>query len=261
MRESRSSCGKNSIERVRFLSIMGRERKGSQMSEAKSAGAGGAGSGRSCLLYGCLTLVVLMIAVAVGTFFLGRYAINRLANFVEQYTETSPMAMERVEMPEEEYASLETRLKDFQTALKDGRRIAPLVLTGRELNVLIARHPELGAWRDRLHVELEGTQVKGQVSLPLDELARIPGFSRLAGRYLNGAALLGVRLENGRLDVRVDSLEVKGQPLPDEVLSQLRLHNLAQDLEKNEQLSETLGQLRSIEVADGEVTIKAAGSE
>ncbi len=231
------------------------------MSEAKSAGAGGAGSGRSCLLYGCLTLVVLMIAVVVGTFFLGRYAINRLANFVEQYTETSPLAMERVEMPAEEYASLETRLKDFQTALKDGRRIAPLVLTGPELNALIGRHPDLEAWKDRLHVELEGTQVKGQVSLPLDELARIPGFSRLAGRYLNGTALLGVRLENGRLDVRVDSLEVKGEPLPDEVLSQLRLHNLAQDLEKNKQLSETLGQLRSIEVADGEVTIKAAGSE
>lgn len=231
------------------------------MSEAKSAGASGAGSGRSCLLYGCLSLVVLMIAVALGTFFLGRYAMNRLANFVEQYTETTPMAMERVEMPEEEYASLETRLKDFQTALKDGRRIAPLVLTGRELNGLIARHPDLGAWKDRLHVELEGQQVKGQVSLPLDELARFPGLSRLAGRYLNGAAMLDVRLENGRLDVRVDSLEVNGQPLPDEVMSQLRLHNLAQDLEKNKQLSETLGQLRSIEVADGEVTIKAAGSE
>ena len=62
-------------------------------------------------------------------------------------------------------------------------------------------------------------------------------------------------------DVRVDALQVKGQPLPDEVLSQLRLHNLAQDLAKNQSLSRTLGQLQSIEVADGAVTIKAAGSE
>jgi hypothetical protein len=145
--------------------------------------------------------------------------------------------------------------------LKDGRRLVPLVLTARELNALIERHPSLEDWRKRLHVELEGKLVKGQVSLPLDDLAKVPGLGRLQGRYLNGAALLNVELQNGRLDVRVDSLEVKGQPLPDEVLSQLRLHNLAQDLDKNEDLSKTLGQLRSIEVADGEVTIKAAGSE
>jgi hypothetical protein len=231
------------------------------MSEAKSTGTGGGGSSRSCLLYGCLTLVVLMIAVAVGTFFVGRYAMNRLAAFVEQYTETAPMELATVDMPAEEYESLETRLKEFQVGLDDGRSVPPLVLTGRELNALIARHPDLQDWRERLHVELEGSQVKGQLSLPLDDLSKFPGLSRLAGRYLNGAALLDVELQNGRLDVRVDSLEVKGEPLPEEVLSQLRLHNLAQDLEKNEQLSETLGQLRSIEVADGEVTIKAAGSE
>jgi hypothetical protein len=231
------------------------------MSDAKSAGSGGTGTGRSCLLYGCLTLVVLMIAVAVGTFFVGRYAMNRLAAFVEQYTETTPMALGTVDMPAEEYAGLETKLADFQTGLKEGKRLEPLVLTGRDLNALISRHPDLEAWRDRLHVEIEGAQVKGQVSLPLDELAKIPGLSRLAGRYLNGAAVLDVGLENGRLDVRVDSLEVKGQPLPEEILSQLRLHNLAQDLEKNRSLSETLGQLKSIEVANGEVTVRAAGSE
>jgi hypothetical protein len=231
------------------------------MSDARSAGSGGAGTGRSCLLYGCLTLVVLMIAVAVGTFFVGRYALNRLAAFVEQYTETTPMALGTVDMPAEEYAGLETKLTDFQTGLKEGKRLEPLVLTGRDLNALIERHPDLEDWRDRLHVDIEGTQVKGQVSLPLDDLAKFPGLSRLAGRYLNGAAVLDVGLENGQLDVRVDALEVKGQPLPDEILSQLRLHNLAQDLEKNRSLSETLGQLKSIEVANGEVIVRAAGSE
>jgi hypothetical protein len=171
------------------------------------------------------------------------------------------MAMVEVDMPAEEYAGLEGRLKAFQTGLDEGRRTEPLVLTARDLNALIARKPELAAWRDRLQVEFEGSQVKGQVSLPLDDLAKFPGLSRLAGRYLNGAAMLDVGLKNGQLDVRVDSLEVKGQALPEEMLSQLRLHNLAQDLEKNQDLSRTLGQLQSIEVTDGEVTIKAAGSE
>jgi hypothetical protein len=237
------------------------------MSNAKSAVTSKPGTGRSCLMYGCLTLVVLMIAVAVGTFFVGRYAVNRAAAFVEQYTETSPMALGVVDMPAEEYEGLEARLKEFEAGLKEGKRVEPLVLTGREITALIARDPDLQAWEDRLQVEIEGGQVKGQVSLPLDDLAKFWLFkllglsSRLQGRYLNGMALLDVELQNGRLDVRVDSLEVKGQPLPDEVLSQLRLHNLAQDLEKNRSLSETLGQLQSIEVADGEVTIKAAGSE
>jgi hypothetical protein len=208
-----------------------------------------------------LTLVVLMIALAVGAFFLGRYAMNRIAVFIEEYTETSPMAMAAVDMPAEEYSGLERRLQDFQTGLREGRRLEPLVLTARELNALIARKPELEAWRDKLQVELEGSRVKGQMSLPLDELAKLPGLSRLAGRYLNGAAVLDVSLQNGRLDVRVNALEVKGQPLPREVLSQLRQHNLAQDLEQNRALADVLGQLKSIEVAEGEVTIKAAGSE
>jgi hypothetical protein len=185
----------------------------------------------------------------------------------ERYTDAAPLPLERVEMPTEEYSALESRLGEFQVGLNEGRRIEPLVLTGRELNALIERHSGLEAFRDLLRVDVEGNLIKGQVSLPLDDLAkfwlfRMLGWSaRVEGRYLNGEAALQVNLIDGKLDVRATAIEVKGEPLPEQWMSQLRLHNLAQDLEKNEQLSETLGQLRSIEVADGEVTIKAAGSE
>ena len=67
------------------------------MSNVKTLEPGKAGSRRSCLMYGCLALVVLMLAVAVGMFFAGRYAMNRLALFVTQYTETTQMSMETVE--------------------------------------------------------------------------------------------------------------------------------------------------------------------
>jgi hypothetical protein len=234
--------------------------KGRNMSNGVSTSTG-APKGRSCLLYGCLTLVVVLVAVGIGGYFLVRYGVNQLTAFVQQYTETTPMAIERVEVEPGEYEAIEQRLAGFGEALDKGTRVEPLVLTGREINVLIAGHPELKAWRDRVYVRIVGDQIQADVSLPLDELANLPLMSGIKGRYLNGRAGLRASLVNGRLAVNLDSVEVKGEPLPENVMMQLRQHNLAQDAGRNRELSGTLGQLRSLEVADGQITIKAAGTE
>jgi hypothetical protein len=220
----------------------------------------GARKSRSCLLYGCLTLLVILIAVAVGSFFLARYALNRISEFVEEYTDAVPMEMPVADLADPDYQKLEQRLATFQEGLKTGKGLEALVLTAPEINALIARHASLTAWRDRLRVQLDGDQVKGQLSLPLEQFARLPGMSRLKDRYLNGAAGLKVSLENGRLWVNLESLEVKGRALPAEVVSQLRQQNLAQDVDRYPELAETLGQLQSIEVKDSQVTIRAAGT-
>jgi hypothetical protein len=220
----------------------------------------GAPKGRSCLLYGCLTLIVVMLAIGVAGFFAGRHLMDRFATFLEEYTDAAPMAIPTVQTEPGEFEALQERMGAFQQALEQGTADSPLVLSGHDLNVLLARHPDIAAWRDRAYLQVVGDQIVGQISLPLDELARLPGMKRLRGRYLNGVAALRPSLRNDQLSVHLESLEVKGQPIPEEIMRSLRQQNLAQDAQFDRDMTETLARLQSIEVTEGQIVIRPAPS-
>ena len=215
---------------------------------------------RSCFFYGCLTLVVLAILVGVGGFFAVRFALNKVAAVIEQYTDTAPAVLPAVEVSPGDYEKLQGRLTKFQEALDGAKAAEALTLTAAELNALIAKHPALQEWKDRLRVSLEGDQVKGQVCLPLEGLAGLPGLSRLKDRYLNGSTVLKVSLENGLLDVHMMSIEVKGKKPPEEVMAQLRRENLAKDVQNKPEMAVNLRKLESLGIKDGVITLKAKTS-
>jgi len=215
---------------------------------------------RGCFFYGCVTLVILAILIGVAGFFAVRYALSKVTALIEQYTDPAPAALPQVEFSAGDYERLQARLAEFQDAL-DGRKEAlPLTLTATELNALIANHASMKEFKDRLHVTIAGDQVKGQVSLPLDQVASMPGLSRLKGRYLNGSAVLKASLENGLLDVHMMSLEVKGMKPPEEVMAQLRSENLAKDIRNRPEVSANLRKLESLEVQDGVMMLRAKAS-
>jgi len=212
---------------------------------------------RGCFFYGCLTLVILTILIGVAGFFAVRYALNKFTALIEQYTDPAPAALPEAALSAGDYEQLQGRLAEFQEAL-DGRKDAPpLTLTANELNALIANHASMKEWKDRLRVTIDGDQIKGQVSLPLDRIASMPFLSRLKGRYLNGSTVLKASLENGLLDVHMMSLEVKGMKPPEEVMTQLRGENLAKDIRNRPEVSANLRKLDSLEIQDGLVTLKA----
>ena len=213
--------------------------------------------GRGCFFYGCLTLVILILVVGIGVFLAARYGLNKLAAFVEQYTETAPMAMAAVQMQPAEYEQLDKRVTAFAEALNGQKATPPLVLTGDEINALIASNPAWKELKGKVHVAIEGDQIKGQVSIPMDDFARLPVMSRLKGRYLNGSAALKVSFDNGTLFVTMQSLEVKGRSPPDEFMSSLRAQNLAQNMHQDPKNAEVLGKIEGIEVKDGKITVKA----
>ncbi len=207
--------------------------------------------GRGCFFYGCLTLVIILLVGAAGLYFGVRYAINKV---VANYTDTVPMKLPALEaVSATELAALQDRVKNFKDALDAGKSAEPLVLEERDINALIAGSPDFARFKDSLHVSLVGDQIKGQVSLPLDTL----GFSRFAGRYLNGAATLKASLENGVLIVTIESLNVKGNDVPEQIMSQLRKQNMAQEAYKDPKTAETMRKLETIQVQDGHLTIKA----
>lgn len=99
-------------------------------------------------------------------------------------------------------------------------------------------------------VNIKDDQIEGQVSIPLDEVGE---FAK--GRYLNGSAVFDVGLAAGRLLVFVDSVEVKGKPLPDALMQQLRADNLAKNVNSEQDVSSFVDKLESITVENGEVRV------
>ena len=203
---------------------------------------------RGCLFYGCLTSLVLLVIVCVMAFFAVRFVRNR----INAYTDAAPMKLPKVEMAQAEFKELQGRVKSFGDALDQGKPTEPMILTERDLNALLADAPNTKELADKVYVSLTGDQVKGQVSIPLTGLGWLG-----KGRYLNGDATFNVSLENGVLIVTASEVRVKGQPLPDSIMSRLRQENLAKDVYKDPKNAEAIRKFQSLEVVDGRVIVRA----
>jgi hypothetical protein len=204
------------------------------------------------LFYGCLTCVVLLLIMSV----LAVVTVRFIKNQVNTYTDTQPMKLPRVEMTDADYQQLERRVKSFGDAMEKGTPPAPLMLTERDLNALIARAANMKELADKVYVSVNGTEVKGQVSIPLSRLGWLG-----KGRYLNGEATFNVSLENGVLIVTAREIKVKGKPLPETFMSQLRRENLAKEAYKNPKNAEAIRQLDTIQVQESQVLIKARAAK
>lgn len=220
-------------------------------------------SGPGCFFYGCLTSILLLILVVVGGYVGVRWLFNKQ---VEKLTDTRPMAMPTVEFTQEEADAIRLRVDDFSKAVRGNQPTEPLVLDGRELNMLIATLPGSTGpgssvkLSEIMHVDIEGDRLKGAISLPVETIP-FRWFKKHKGRYLNGAAELEASLSNGVFKVTLESLTVKGQPLPEQVMAGLRKENLAREFYKSEEGLNLLEKLQDLTVADDRLTIRARGSQ
>jgi hypothetical protein len=216
---------------------------------------------RGCFFYGCIIASVLAllvaILVAIGVYF----GLRLLNQAVEEYTGTAPRELPKVEMPPEKRQILMDRVEAFNKAVDGGVPTEPLELTSDDLNALIEENPDL---KGKIYVKIEGKEIKGQVSLPLDAFANVPLLGMFKGRYLNGEAAFKASLDDGFLLVRLDSIEVNGKSPPENVMTDLRRQNLAENYLKDPKNAARLRKLESLEVKDGKIILKvrakAAGS-
>jgi hypothetical protein len=212
---------------------------------------------RGCFFYGCITCLVLFALAAVLFLLGGWYAVRWANAMVTEYTDTVPMALPKVDMPPEELAKLKARVAEFNHALDAHTNTPPLILTGREINALMQDSAQVKQMdlNDKFYVDLEGDHIKGQVSLPLDQI-RIP-FVHTAGRYLNGIGEMAAEVTNAMLTVTVVSLEVKGKPLPPKFMTSLQQQNLADKVNENSTNRAAMSRFESIEIKDSTLIIKA----
>lgn len=207
---------------------------------------------RGCLFYGCLTLGILGLLMIAGGIVVGYFAKRAINRWITDYTDTAPVAIQKVEYPPAQLNELRARLKAFKDAMDQGGAPVELVLTADDLNALITAEKKLNG---KAFIEIDGDKIKGNISLPLDDL----GPLKLKGRYLNGTGAFRVTLENGFLDVTLDTLEVKGKSLPQPLLKELKKQNLAKDVTNDPETRATIEKLQSIQIRDSQVILKSSG--
>lgn len=205
-------------------------------------------NGRTCLL-GCLAVSALF-AVAVAGSFMGLYVLVR--NTVQNFTDETPRPLPAVTLSPEQSADTVARAQAFLAAAETGEGPISLTLTAEEINVLLREAGDAGPG-DWVWVGIEEDQLYGELSLPMHELGT--DALGLSGRYLNGRAVLDVRVEGGRLAIFMTSLEVKGEPVPEDFMTGLRAQNMAMHLEGMPELATLLGQLERIDIENGTITV------
>jgi hypothetical protein len=209
---------------------------------------------RGCFFYGCITCLVLFLVVALMAVLAVRYVASQLNAAIAEYTDTSPMTLPKVDMPADEVKKLQERVDAFGRAYEAHTNAPPLVLTGREINALLAN--STNELKNYVSVSLEGSEIKGQISLPLEKYFKI-WMIHTQGRYLNGAATMTVGLTNSTLSVMLDSLEVKGKPMPEKFMAGLRGQNMAANANNDPKESAFISRFESILVTNGTIILKA----
>ena len=137
-------------------------------------------SGRGCFLYGCLSLILIAVLLLVVGFLGLRYFIN--AN-IQRFTAAEPQQFEAASLPDAELKQLQQRLTDFGRALGQTNAPAQVSMTGPELNAVLATEPATAKWKDIVRVRLQGDQVRGEISLPLDAASKVWFLGGLAGGH------------------------------------------------------------------------------
>ncbi|MCX6900547.1 MAG: hypothetical protein NT105_17850 [Verrucomicrobia bacterium] len=208
---------------------------------------------RGCFFYGCLTTISIVVLLVIGVGGISYYSLSKFTSLAVAYTDTSPMQLPKVEVEPAVYAALQKRVKEFKAAMDAGKS-SLLMLTAEELNALVAGDAK-SQWKGRVWFTIKGGSVGCQLSMPLDSASAVPGMSKLKGRYLNGSAVVRATMETGTLFVSLQSLEVKGKPLPAEILNAIRRENLAKNAANDRDVAAFIDRLASVGVQDDKLIL------
>ena len=149
-----------------------------------------------------VTLIAVAISVVLGLLY-AKSVVNKL-------TDAQPATLPTVQLPEIHMFQLHDRVDTFRDSVRDGDPTTPLALSADELNALIETDPAFSVLKNHLFVTINGSELGAQISFPAEDL----GMVRLRGRFVNAAGVFDVGLTNNELNVMVESLSVKGKPLP-----------------------------------------------
>jgi hypothetical protein len=205
-------------------------------------------SGKGCLFWAGIVLGVIFLCVVLAG--IGGYCFVR--SLVNEYTDTKPTEFKVTLLSDADTKALKQRLHEFDNALTNDLPIEPLVLTADEINSLIAKKNND---KIRVHFSLNENRLQAQMSIA----GELFGFNLLRGRYLNGAGDFKVSMRDGKLFVGLRSLSVKGKPIPEKYMQDVRDQNFAEsDMEEqtnNPELEDPFNRIKEIKIENGKLYV------
>ena len=212
--------------------------------------------GKSCWFYGCISLAVIGVigvAVIVGGAFWLKGKVEKIAL---EYTSETPDKIPVVTYTDEQMKALEERIEKFEQSTTDKGSAVNLEMTGDEINALIAEHMKLSNGDSPGFVELDGDKIKAQISVPLDEVAEaMPMMGGLKGRYLNGTASVKIMVQDGYFAAFLQDLEVNGQQVPEQFMTQVRNQNIFKDAQNDPEIRKRIERFERVEIKDSKLII------
>jgi hypothetical protein len=204
---------------------------------------------RGCLI-GCLTAFLIVCLLVGGMVFVAYHYTQKAFN---AFTDTEAVALPTLDVSPEEEKAVVDRLEQFTSVFAEEGEASGQVLTlsGEDLNILLRRDSNLSQFHDAVYFSIENNTLLGQVSIPLEKL----GLSIMKGRYVNGTASFSVSFVDERLLVFLESMSVKGNPVPEEFLSAMKGENLAKEFSGDPEFESTLAKIESIAIEDDHLKI------
>lgn len=205
----------------------------------------GTSTGMACL-FGCLGLcavfVILVIAGGVFTYYTAK-------SMIDEYTDTEAVALPTVEYTEDEAANIQTRVTAFFAGTQTSDESQTLELTDREINVLLRSRPEAQVFGDDwINVDIEGNELTGEISMPLTQFG-------LGERYLNASVGLKAAVVNDQLFVTIESASVKGTPVPELYMQQMRGENLAKEFGNDPEMAQYIDRVEEVLIEDDKLKL------
>ncbi len=198
-------------------------------------------SGCGCFGCGCLVIIAFFAALIIGTYFF----VNHL---VMTYSTDTPIQLSEVEGSDEDYRAIEEKFMHFQAGLHGTEAPVPLVLTDKEINLYLAKQPDLNEISDKIRVKIDNDKIGVMVNVPLADF----GWKE---RYISGEGALKAAIENGEATITIESLTFNGNKLPDEAMKQLQSQNLAEELFKDPKQKKLLEAVDMVIVKNGKLIV------
>lgn len=203
----------------------------------------------SCVLYGCLFSLLLVVLLLLGGSY---YGYRLLQGQLNRYTSETPSDLPTIEYTPEQWTILKAKTDLFKKTAEQAETAADLVLTADDINALLAKDKDM---RGTIHITIHDGQVFGDVSIPTDFL---PGG---IGRYFNASGTFDVSLVDGLLVVTLDSATVQGETLPSNFIAEMHENNLTPDTYHQGETADLLRRLENLTIADGKIILTSRVDE
>jgi len=205
---------------------------------------------KSCWFYGCIGAAVIALIAGGMALYGGWWVYQKL-----QFTSDKPAALPAVEVSDQELEAIESRVDTFASSLAQNEPVEDFRIDSEEINALILKHAKFGDEDAPFRVSIENDAIRTRFSLPLDKLAEELNNEELKGRFLNGAGSLRVGINNGKMEVFLNDLEVNGITIPATFLQVIENRNLMEDIQLPPQARETIQKFDRIAIENGRIVI------